>query len=63
VRHEWTVQSVIGHLYSTSYCSRAELGDRMQAFEQEITTALFQAEPSGRLCQETTFRYTLALNP
>ena len=58
--HEWTTESIIGHVYSTSYGSKAQLGDRAAAFEAELTAALMAAEPSGRFRQEATFGYTLA---
>jgi SAM-dependent methyltransferase len=61
--HEWTTESIIGHVYSTSYGSKAQLGDRVAAFEAELAEALMAAEPSGRFQQEETFGYTLARRP
>jgi SAM-dependent methyltransferase len=46
---EWTVDSMIGNLYSMSFCSRRVLGDRVDAFERDIREAVLAAEPSGIL--------------
>jgi SAM-dependent methyltransferase len=46
---EWTVDSIIGNLYSMSFCSRRVLGDRVDAFERDIRAAILAAEPSGIL--------------
>jgi hypothetical protein len=46
---EWTVDSMIGNLYSMSYCSRRVFGDRVEAFERDIRQAVLAAEPSGIL--------------
>ena len=46
---EWTVDSIIGNLYSMSFCSRRVLGDRVDAFERDIRAAILAVEPSGIL--------------
>jgi SAM-dependent methyltransferase len=46
---EWTVDSIIGNLYSMSFCSRRVLGDRVEAFERDVREAVLAAEPSGIL--------------
>ena len=46
---EWTVDSMIGNLYSMSFCSRRVLGNRVDAFERDIRAAILAAEPSGIL--------------
>jgi len=46
---EWTVESMLGNLYSTSFCSRRVLGDRVEAFERDLRAAILAAEPSGIL--------------
>ncbi|MFI4936583.1 MAG: class I SAM-dependent methyltransferase, partial [Caulobacterales bacterium] len=63
VAHEWTAKAIVGHLYSTSYCSKAVLGDRAGAFEAELTAELLALDPTGRFRQEMTFGYTLARRP
>jgi SAM-dependent methyltransferase len=46
---EWTVDSIIGNLYSMSFCSRRVLGDRVDAFERDLRAAILAVEPSGIL--------------
>jgi SAM-dependent methyltransferase len=46
---EWTVDSIIGNLYSMSFCSRRVLGDRVDAFERDLREAILAVEPSGIL--------------
>ena len=46
---EWTVDSIIGNLYSMSFCSRRVLGERVDAFERDIRAAILAVEPSGIL--------------
>lgn len=45
----WTIDSMIGNLYSTSSCSRRVLGDRIEAFERDLRAAILAVEPSGEL--------------
>lgn len=44
---QWTVESIIGNLYSMSFCNRRLLGDRATAFERDLRRALLAIEPSG----------------
>jgi hypothetical protein len=46
---EWTIDSMIGNLYSTSFCSRRLLGGRAAAFERDLRSAILAVEPSGIL--------------
>jgi len=45
----WTIDSMIGNLYSMSFCSRRLLGDRVEAFERDLRAAILAVEPSGVL--------------
>ncbi len=45
----WTIESMIGNLYSMSFCSRRLLGDRVEAFERDLRAAILAVEPSGVL--------------
>ena len=51
---EWTVDSMIGNLYSMSFCSRRVLGDHVDAFERDVRAAILAAEPSGHSQGRTT---------
>ncbi len=46
---EWTIESVIGNLYSMSFCNHDELGERAAAFERDLKSAILAVEPSGVL--------------
>jgi SAM-dependent methyltransferase len=46
---EWTIDSIIGNLFSMSFCSRRVLGDRVDAFERDVRDAVLAVEPSGIL--------------
>ncbi len=50
---EWTVDSIIGNLYSMSFCNRKLLGDRVEAFERDLRGAILAVEPSGILRGES----------
>ncbi|WP_433427939.1 class I SAM-dependent methyltransferase [Nonomuraea sp. CA-141351] len=56
----WTVDRIIGYLYSTSLPLRRLLGDRRPAFEREITDALLAADPSGRLVEPVALQVLIA---
>ena len=44
---EWTVESIIGNLYSMSFCNRKLLGEQAEAFERDLRSAILTVEPSG----------------
>ncbi len=56
VAHRWELDAIIGHLYSTSYCSPALLGERRAAFEDDLRREL------APLATEGTFVQTFAVN-
>lgn len=43
----WTIEEVIGYLYSTSMPIRRLLGDRRAAFEHEVRDMLLAIDPAG----------------
>lgn len=45
----WTIESMLGNLYSMSFCSRRLLGDRVDAFERDLRAAILAVEPTGQL--------------
>jgi hypothetical protein len=48
LRH-WTIEQVIGYLYSTSLPLRRLLGDRQTAFEQAVADTLLAIDPRRTL--------------
>lgn len=59
VVHRWSVESLVGFLYSTSFASRAVLGDQADAFERDLRARLLACSPDGVFEQELTFAYEL----
>lgn len=45
--YRWTVDTILGYLYSTSFCSRRLLGARLGEFEGEMRRALLALNPQG----------------
>lgn len=55
--HEWTVEALIGFVYSTSFLPRSILGELADDFEEEMHTRL------GPARQTIDFAYELARRP
>lgn len=65
VRHDWTLESLAGNIYSTSMLPRRLFGDLAAEFEQELERELRAVKPTGPLTftQEIVFAYELARRP
>jgi len=63
VPHEWTADSILGFLYSTSVSSRAVLGENVKPFEDDLRSALMDHDPGGIYRETTQWGYTLARKP
>lgn len=59
----WTVEQIIGYLYSTSLPLRRLLGDRRSAFEQELTDALLAADSTRRFIEPVALEVLMARRP
>jgi len=46
---EWTAETIIGNLYSMSFCTRKVLGQRAEAFERAVRTAISAVDSAGTL--------------
>ena len=62
-RHDWTIEAVIGNLYSTSFCSKHVLGENSEAFEADLKAALLAHDPSGTYRETMRFGYTIGRKP
>jgi SAM-dependent methyltransferase len=60
VELQWTVESLVGLTYSTSFLSRAVLGDRAADFDRDLRDRLLASRPDGRFDHELAFGYELA---
>lgn len=56
----WTVDSLIGFVYSTSFLNRAVLEHHVDAFESELRARLLACRGDGVFEQDLTFAYELA---
>lgn len=50
----WTIDSIIGFLYSTSFAAPHLFGPRKEDFEKELTSALLTLEPSGMFPEDAS---------
>ena len=60
-RRTWTVDSVIGNLFSTSFASRAVLGSKAEAFESDLRERL--APFSHSLVEDNAFAVQIGRRP
>jgi SAM-dependent methyltransferase len=61
--YEWTIETIIGNLYSLSVCSRRVLGRNADAFEADLKMALLAHDPGGLYHEKMLFGYTLGRKP
>ncbi|MFF7262247.1 class I SAM-dependent methyltransferase [Streptomyces sp. NPDC008159] len=63
VHRQWSVDQVIGYLYSTSFAAQHLFGDRRDAFEAALTDALAPFAEGGQLPESNTFTVLTARRP
>jgi SAM-dependent methyltransferase len=61
--HEWTLEGILGFLYSTSVCSKAALAGSTERFEEDLKAALLAHDPRGKYRENIQWGYTLARKP
>jgi SAM-dependent methyltransferase len=61
--HSWTVETIIGYLYSTSFCSRNAMRGNADAFEDDLRATLLAYDPVGTYCEQVRFGYTIGRTP
>lgn len=59
-QRSWDMDSLIGHLYSTSFCSIAVLGDKREGFEKDLRETLLKLNPSGKFTEDVAIEAYLA---
>ncbi|MDP1835405.1 MAG: class I SAM-dependent methyltransferase [Chlamydiales bacterium] len=52
---EWTLEKVLGYLYSTAYCAPGHFGDRLAEFEREVSDIFNKNNPSGVALEDFPF--------
>jgi SAM-dependent methyltransferase len=60
---EWTIDSLLGYVYSLSTLSRTALGDLVPGFEADLRRELRDYVTDGRLRQTLSFAYELGSRP
>jgi hypothetical protein len=60
VRHEWTVESLIGFVYSTSMLNQTVLGARAPEFEADLRAGLLACRTDDMFEQQLSFACELA---
>lgn len=59
----WTLDGLVGQLYSTSYANPTLFGDRLPAFEAELRREMLAIEPAGRFVQAVRCEWVFAWRP
>ncbi|OME74583.1 SAM-dependent methyltransferase [Paenibacillus odorifer] len=57
----WTVDSILGNLYSTSYASKRLFGDQLERFEADLKSSLLEIEPTGKFTEVLSVSVITAL--
>lgn len=57
MEHVWSVESLIGYLYSTSFCNKKLLGDNISDFENDLKKALLEMDDSGAYVEQMAITY------
>ncbi len=55
-----TLDETVNEIYSASYVSREELGDKLSDFERDMREVLLQIEPSGSFVEHITLQALIA---
>ena len=58
--HSWTIDQIVGYLYSTSFAGPQVLGDRREPFERDLRQALADARPDGVFREQLDFYLIVA---
>jgi ubiquinone/menaquinone biosynthesis C-methylase UbiE len=59
----WTVDEIIGYLYSTSHTSVPVLGEKKEPFEADLRRRLLECEPSGTFTEKVVVQIIMAWKP
>jgi SAM-dependent methyltransferase len=60
VAERWSIDDIVGYLYSTSYASKNILGDRAEAFESDIRRRLHRLATQGEFERLVEYQVILA---
>jgi hypothetical protein len=60
IEHTWTIETLTGFVYSTSFLNPNALGNHIEAFQRDLQARLMACEPTGMFRQKSSFSYDLA---
>lgn len=63
VDHEWSLRTLLGYLYSTSFASPGVLAGNRDRFEADLMASLLAHDHSGQYCETLRFHLILARPP
>lgn len=63
VERQWDLDQIMGYLYSTSFASKAVLGDQTDAFEKRLRERLLAYSPHNTFTERNRFEVILAKRP
>jgi hypothetical protein len=63
VPQRWTVETLIGFIYGTSFLNRTALDGRTDEFERDVRAALLGIQPDGVFEQDVSYAFELARRP
>ncbi len=63
IDHEWSLRTLLGYLYSTSFASPGVLAGNRHRFEADLVASLLAHDDSGRYCETLRFHLILARPP
>jgi trans-aconitate methyltransferase len=61
--HVWTADSIVGYLFSTSFASKAVLGEKAESFERDLRARLSRLSPDGQFEDEIEHSIISARRP
>ncbi|NOU95816.1 methyltransferase domain-containing protein [Paenibacillus sp. LMG 31456] len=59
--YTWTIDSIIGNLYSTSFASKRLFGDNLERFENDLRSALLEINSAGVFTEELSVSVITAM--
>lgn len=63
VEHTWSLDSLVGYLYSTSFANIDVLGDRREGFEADLRSRLLEHSPDGVFPERLEFYLMIGYRP
>jgi ubiquinone/menaquinone biosynthesis C-methylase UbiE len=56
----WKIETILGYIYSTPFCSVEKLGDQQAKFEQQVKQQLLRINPQNRFIEQNQISVIIA---